>query len=180
MFGGGIFLYVRYTRKQERLRYEIKLAHLENEKDKELNEKKLSFFTNISHEFRTPLSLIINPLKEAREKDKELTTAYRNARRLLSLVDQLLLFRKADSGADVLKIGALDISEITREVWLCFIQQAKVKGIDYGFTGELSDPVVYADREKIEIALFNLLSNAYKFTPDGGGSVWCWERTAAR
>jgi len=165
---GGVFLYVRYTRKQERLRYEIKLAHLENEKDKELNEKKLSFFTNISHEFRTPLSLIINPLKEAREKDKELTTAYRNARRLLSLVDQLLLFRKADSGGDVLKIGALDIAEITREVWLCFIQQAKVKGIDYGFTGELLDPVVYADREKIEIALFNLLSNAFKFTPDGG------------
>jgi len=165
---GGVFLYVRYTRKQERLRYEIKLAHLENEKDKELNEKKLSFFTNISHEFRTPLSLIINPLKEAREKDKELTTAYRNARRLLSLVDQLLLFRKADSGADVLKIGRLDMVEITKEVWLCFIQQAKAKGIDYGFAGEVKDPVIYADREKIEIALFNLLSNAFKFTPDGG------------
>ncbi|MBS1603706.1 MAG: hybrid sensor histidine kinase/response regulator, partial [Bacteroidetes bacterium] len=165
---GAVFLYVRYTRKQERLRYEIKLAHLENEKDKELNEKKLSFFTNISHEFRTPLSLIINPLKEARERDKELTTAYRNARRLLSLVDQLLLFRKADSGADVLKISRLDIAEITREVYLCFIQQAKAKGIDYGFVGELADPVVYADREKIEIALFNLLSNAFKFTPDGG------------
>ncbi|HLO39091.1 MAG TPA: two-component regulator propeller domain-containing protein, partial [Lacibacter sp.] len=61
---GMISLYIRYTKRQERLRFEIKLAHLEHEKDKEVNERKLNFFTNISHEFRTPLTLIINPLKE--------------------------------------------------------------------------------------------------------------------
>jgi len=171
---GAIFLYIRYTKKQERLRYEIKLAHLEHEKDKELNEKKLSFFTNISHEFRTPLTLIINPLKEVVHDKKsggadwDLTTAYRNARRLLSLVDQLLLFRKADSGADILKISRLNLIELCHEVFLCFIQQAKTKNIDYQFLGGLKDPEIWADREKIEIALFNLLSNAFKFTPDGG------------
>jgi signal transduction histidine kinase/ligand-binding sensor domain-containing protein/CheY-like chemotaxis protein len=173
VLAGAGYLYLRYTRQQERLRYEIKLAHLENEKDKELNEKKLSFFTNVSHEFRTPLTLIINPLKEAVKEgaggmDKGLTAAYRNARRLLSLVDQLLLFRKADSGADALKLSQLDMVMLCDEVFQCFVQQARIKHIDYRFNGQASPLWVRGDREKIEIALFNLLSNAFKFTPDGG------------
>jgi signal transduction histidine kinase/ligand-binding sensor domain-containing protein/CheY-like chemotaxis protein len=167
------YLYLRYTRQQERLKYEIRLAHLENEKDKELNEKKLSFFTNVSHEFRTPLTLIINPLKEVVQGGKAgvdigLTTAYRNARRLLSLVDQLLLFRKADSGADVLKPSQLDMVMLCDEVFQCFVQQARTRHIEYNFSGEGAQVWVQGDREKIEIALFNLLSNAFKFTPDGG------------
>src|SRR4029079_2275180 len=95
-----IYLYMRYNKRQERLRYEVKLAHLDNEKEKELTEKKISYFTHISHEFRTPLTLIINPLKElihGKSQDdsrKDISMVYRNARRLLSLVDQLLLFRK--------------------------------------------------------------------------------------
>lgn len=167
---GFIYLYISYTRRQERLRYEIKLAHLENEKDKELTEKKLSFFTNVSHEFRTPLSLIINPLKEKlnHTDDQELTIAYRNARRLLSLVDQLLLFRKADSEEDKLKISATDITDLCREVYQCFIQQAKARHIDYRFITPDTPLQVYVDYEKIEIALFNLLSNAFKFTPANG------------
>ncbi|MBN9384585.1 MAG: response regulator [Chitinophagaceae bacterium] len=169
LLGAG-YLYLRYTRQRERLRYEIKLAHLENEKDKELNEKKLSFFTNISHEFRTPLTLIINPLKEVLKEgaDRGLTTAYRNARRLLSLVDQLLLFRKADSGADALKLSQLDMVMLCDEVFQCFIQQARAKHVEYTYSGKGGPVWVRGDREKIEIALFNLLSNAFKFTPDGG------------
>lgn len=168
-----IYLYLRYTRRQERLRYEIKLAHVEHEKDKELTEKKLSFFTNISHEFRAPLSLIINPLKEIVQKntaqdERGLNIVYRNARRLLSLVDQLLLFRKADSGADVLKISKLDIVHLCNEVFQCFAQQAKAKNIHYHFTAPDEPVAIYADHEKLEIVLFNLLSNAFKFTPDGG------------
>ncbi|MBV4360662.1 hybrid sensor histidine kinase/response regulator transcription factor [Pinibacter aurantiacus] len=169
-----IYAYIRYTRRQERLKYEVKLAHLENEKDKELTEKKLSFFTNISHEFRTPLSLIIDPLKKVIENQDEnpfkdeVNVAYRNSRRLLSLVDQLLLFRKADSGADVLKISKLNTTELCTDVFQCFWQQAKARNIDYRLTMDEDTDALYADHEKIEIALFNLLSNAFKFTPDGG------------
>jgi signal transduction histidine kinase/ligand-binding sensor domain-containing protein/DNA-binding response OmpR family regulator len=165
-----IYVYIRYTRRQERLRYEIRLAHLENEKDKELMEKKLSFFTNISHEFRTPLSLIINPIREKlnQQTDVALSVAYRNARRLLSLVDQLLLFRKADSGNDLLKISNLNVIDLCNEVYQCFVQQAQARNIQYEFTAADQEVMVYADYEKIEIALFNLLSNAFKFTPDGG------------
>jgi signal transduction histidine kinase/ligand-binding sensor domain-containing protein/DNA-binding response OmpR family regulator len=169
-----IYLYLRYTKRQERLRYEIKLAHLENEKDKELTEKKLSFFTHISHEFRAPLSMIINPLKEiiqqknTAQDERGLNIVYRNARRLLSLVDQLLLFRKADSGADTLKISRVDIVHLCHEVFQCFVQQAKAKNIHYHFTAPAEPVEIYADHEKLEIVLFNLLSNAFKFTPDGG------------
>ncbi|OQP44534.1 hybrid sensor histidine kinase/response regulator [Niastella yeongjuensis] len=169
-FAGAICLYIRYTRSQERLRFEIRLAHVENEKEKELMEKKLTFFTNISHEFRTPLSLIINPVKEAlnNEPRNDLKIAYRNARRLLSLVDQLLLFRKADNGSDTCKIAALDIIQLCDEVYQCFVHQARTKNITYQFVPAIPALTLYADYEKVEIALFNLLSNAFKFTPENG------------
>lgn len=180
----AIYLYIRYTKRQERLRYEIKLAHIENEKDRELTEKKLSFFTNVAHEFRTPVSLIINPLREIiqgkePEKDKqELNIVYRNARRLLSLVDQLLLFRKADSGADVLKISRLNIVAICNEVFQCFVQQAKAKQISFRFAAPDQAVEIYADNEKLEIVLFNLFSNAFKYTPAGGTIECRLEETA--
>jgi signal transduction histidine kinase/ligand-binding sensor domain-containing protein/CheY-like chemotaxis protein/AraC-like DNA-binding protein len=178
-FAGAIYVYIRYTRTQERLRYEIKLAHVENEKEKELMERKLSFFTNISHEFRTPLSLIINPVKEALQNEprNDLKIAYRNARRLLSLVDQLLLFRKADNGSDTCKISAIDIIQLCDEVYQCFVHQARTKNIHYRFTAATPTLTIYADYEKIEIALFNLLSNAFKFTPENGTIVFNVEET---
>lgn len=166
-----VYGYVKYKQRQERLRYEVQLARVEKEKEKDLNEKKLSFFTHVSHEFRTPLTLIINPLKAALQKGAspdDLGTIYRNARRLLSLVDQLLLFRKADTGADQLHISALDMRELCQEVYACFLQQARSKQIRYTFTCDAPSLPLFGDAEKLEIALFNLLSNAFKFTPDNG------------
>ncbi|NLR79569.1 two-component regulator propeller domain-containing protein [Chitinophaga eiseniae] len=170
----AIYLYIQYKAREERLKYEIKLAYLEKEKEKELNEKKLSFFTNISHEFRTPLTLIINPLKELlqHKNDRDLGVVYRNARRLLSLVDQLLLFRKADQEGDQLKVAPLDIVNLCHEVYLCFSQQAKIKNIQYIFQAQPPAIEVYGDSEKLEISIFNLLSNAFKFTPDNGTIIF--------
>lgn len=146
------------------------------EKERELSEKQISFFTNISHEFRTPLTLIINPVKDLLNKksndqlrqESELNIVYRNARRMLSLVDQLLLFRKAESSLDKINPGKLNICNLAREVYLCFIHQAKVKNIDYVFEYDSDKIEIYADREKLEIILYNLLSNAIKYTPDSG------------
>jgi DNA-binding response OmpR family regulator/nitrogen-specific signal transduction histidine kinase len=174
VFAGSVYLYIQYARRQERLKFEIKLAHLESEKEKNLSERKLSFFTNISHEFRSPLALIIDPLKKAMTQTggklpaEDLAVAHRNARRLLSLVDQLLLFRKADSGGDVLKISAIDIVALCNEVYQCFAQQAGSREITYPFIAPTEPIQIQGDYEKIEIALFNLLSNAFKFTPPGG------------
>jgi signal transduction histidine kinase/ligand-binding sensor domain-containing protein/DNA-binding response OmpR family regulator len=173
--GLAIYYYLLYKANQTKLKYEIKVAQLSAEKDKELNERKLSFFTNISHEFRTPLTLIINPVKEilfgkdgAADAPGNLHIVYRNARRLLSLVDQLLLFRKAESDTDKLKIVKLNIVTLCREVFLCFNHQARTKHIQFDFLSEKEAIEIFADREKMEIALFNLISNALKFTPEHG------------
>jgi len=173
-FAGSVYLYIEYARRQERLKFEIKLAHLESEKEKNLSERKLSFFTNISHEFRSPLTLIIDPLKKAMTQKggklpaEDLAVAHRNARRLLSLVDQLLLFRKADSGGDVLTISTIDVVALCNEVYQCFAQQAAHREIHFPFIAPTEPIQIQGDHEKIEIALFNLLSNAFKFTPDRG------------
>lgn len=170
-----IYYYLLYKARQTKLKYEIKVAQLSAEKDKELNERKLSFFTNISHEFRTPLTLIINPVKDMLfgkggegTDPGNLHIVYRNARRLLSLVDQLLLFRKAESDTDKLKIVRLNIVALCREVFLCFNHQARSKHIQFDFSSEKEAIEIFADREKLEIALFNLISNALKFTPEHG------------
>jgi len=171
---GAVYLYIVYNKRQERLNYEVKLAHLENEKEKELTEKKISFFTHISHEFRTPLTLIISPLKDLLaskkdEKDKnEVFAIFRNARRLLSLVDQLLLFRKVESIDQQLRIEKFDMVEACREVYFSFNHHAISKDIDFSFEKDSSEMFVYGDKEKIEIILFNLVSNAFKYTYSGG------------
>jgi len=174
LFCAAVYGYIYYNNRQAKLRYEVKLAHIETEKEKELHEKKLSFFTNISHEFRTPLTLIINPLKEILYKggndidQQNLNIINRNAKRLLSLVDQLLLFRKADADADELKLARINMVELSKEVFLCFTHQAKSKMLRFEYFCAEDKIEIIADREKIEIVLFNLLSNAIKFTDVGG------------
>jgi signal transduction histidine kinase/DNA-binding response OmpR family regulator len=189
-----------YRSRQTRLKYEVAIAHLDaenkrselereraerekeqilNERERTINENKITFFTNISHEFRTPLTLIINPLKDvlarkesAKEQpDGELQTVYRNARRMLSLVDQLLLFRKAESGMDTIRPAKQDVYTLVNDVYLCFVQQAKAKKITYELDCPSQQLEVYADREKLGIILYNLLSNALKYTPEGGAIV---------
>ncbi|MDT3405466.1 two-component regulator propeller domain-containing protein [Mucilaginibacter terrae] len=173
IIAGLVTVFVFYKSRQAKLQYRIKVANIESEKEKELSEKKLSFFTNISHEFRTPLTLIINPVKELLYKNDQnidttsLNIVYRNARRLLGLVDQLLLFRKAGDD-DELRVSMVNIVELTKEVFLCFTHQARVKNIQYDFHSPDSPIEVLLDREKVEIVLFNLLSNAVKFTPPHG------------
>ncbi|GAA0549356.1 hybrid sensor histidine kinase/response regulator transcription factor [Chitinophaga japonensis] len=181
----ALYGYRHYQRRQARLQYEIELSRLQAEKDRELHEKKLAFFTDISHEFRTPLTLIINPVKELLYSDgknshpKDLAIVYRNARRLLSLVDQLLLFRRADREDGMLKPVQLDITALCREVFLCFQHQAEQKKIRFDFACGPEPLMICADREKAEIVFFNLLSNAFKYTPEGGAICFFVGETAA-
>ncbi|MEO6549935.1 MAG: two-component regulator propeller domain-containing protein [Ferruginibacter sp.] len=173
LIGTAIYMYVLYKNRQTKLKYEVQLAHLETRKEKELNEKKIAFFTNVSHEFRAPLSMIINPIKdllkkpEARSENAELKVVYRNAQRLLRLVDELLLFKKADS-EDSLNLVRLNLTALAKNVFSCFTEQARSKNIHYTLEVKQADIFINADREKMEIALFNILSNAFKYTPNGG------------
>ncbi len=174
--GTIIFNYIKYSKYKERLKYKVRIAELEREKEKEIAEKQSSMFTYISHEFRTPLSLIINPLKKVIKKEEtqndaskgDLQIAYRNARRLLSLVDQLLLFRKAENDADVLRLSEINMNDLCQEVFQCFVTQARDKKINYTIEIPQKTLLIIGDYEKIEISLFNLVSNAFKYTDDGG------------
>lgn len=174
---GIIYGYIRYNKNKEKLKYKVKIAELESAKEKEIAEKQSSMFTYISHEFRTPLSLIINPLKKAIQKGNaensdsvsDLIIAHRNSKRLLSLVDQLLLFRKAENDADELKMSVINVNNLCYEIYQCFVNQAKdKKNIDYTFQIPENNIEIIGDYEKIEISLFNLISNAFKFTGSGG------------
>lgn len=175
---GIIFLftvtgYNRYRKSSLQLKYEVERAKVEKEKEHELNEKKIAFFTHVSHELRTPLTLIINPIRTLLMKEKAqdleiLQSVYRNSKRLLSMVDQLLLFKKAESDLDNLKIVQLNADELCQEIYQCYEQQAKLASIDFFLELPETTEPIYADREKIEVILFNLLTNAFKFTATRG------------
>ncbi|MBB6498949.1 response regulator [Pedobacter cryoconitis] len=167
-----IYAIIRYRSNQIRQAYEVGFAKLQLIKEKELNEKKLNFFTNISHEFRTPLTLIINPLKDLLENSDhfdaktELNTMLRNSKRLINLTDQLLGFRKLEN--QILKVYPINFHEMCEEIFKCFDVMARSKNITYRFISPDQDLILYVDYQKIEICIFNLLSNAFKYTPING------------
>ena len=152
------------------------LAFEKHEKDQiqELNQMKLRFFTNISHEFRTPLTLLNGYLDNlaagisSKRSKVALEQVYRNSRRLLTLVDELMDFRKADSGLLKLKASEGDIVKFTREITEEFSELAIRQDINYTFQSDFDALYMWFDPGKVEKILFNLISNAFKYTPVGG------------
>jgi len=137
-------------------------------------ELKLDFFTNISHELRTPLTLIVNPLKEISQhealssKGREyINLANKNANRMVRFVNQLLDFRKLQSGKTRLKIGEVDLVAIVKNTTTYFTELAHEKNITFTFTPLVPFFYVWIDDEKIDIVIYNLLANAFKYTPSG-------------
>jgi len=151
------------------------VAILIRKKQKEqVNEAKLQFFINISHEIRSPLTLIISPLEKLMSGDYDQATLkiiqgiHRNANRLLDLVNQLLDIRKFDKGLMKLKSSETDMVGFIREIYKVFEYQANKRNIHFVFDPEISELPVWIDRNNFDKALMNLLSNAFKYTPDGG------------
>lgn len=140
----------------------------------EMDEMKLRFFTNISHEFRTPLTLILTPLEDMikkisdPEKQQSLRMIRRNALQLLRLVNQLLDFRKMDVQGHTLQKSVGDIVQFVREQTGLFAEASERKQIELRFSTDLSPLYVWFDADKLSKVLVNVLSNAYKFTPTGG------------
>lgn len=171
----GILWYARYmVIRRAKLRFALEQERSETQRMHELDMMKIKFLTNVSHEFRTPLSLIITPLekiirqaKDAEEK-KQFHLIHRNARRLLNLVNQLLDFRKLET--QELKINATggDMVRFIKELCYSFTDLAENKNISFSFHTSVQSLPAAFDHDKIERILFNLLSNAFKFTPEGG------------
>lgn len=152
----------------------LKIERAKREKEEELHQEKLQFFTNISHEFRTPLTLIIGPLEKMQfdesneEKKSNLKLMLRNANRLLTMVNQLLDFRKTERGQMKLKVQKSDLIVCINDVLTSFEELRKQKNIQLDFKHPHQELIVWFDTEFINKSMFNLLSNAFKFTPDGG------------
>jgi signal transduction histidine kinase/ligand-binding sensor domain-containing protein len=175
-------LFRRMVRMRERLKSEIKLQRVEIEKEKEIARKtheidqmKIRFFTNISHEFRTPLTLILGPLDHLVQTlpPKEIVTEQiemirRNARRLLRLINQLLDLQKLEKSSMNLTLVYDDIIPFIKNLFYSFESFAREKQIEYTLVQSIEKLVMPFDPDVIEKSLSNLLSNALKFTPSKG------------
>ena len=166
---------LKFQNKQNQLKQNLVMSKLKEQQNLELIQMKEKFFTNISHELRTPLTLIIPPLKDALSqipfiplKKAELTSIFSNASRLLSLINQLLLFRKNEMANSKLYISEADIVEFSKEVFDHFSLMANRRKIKYIFDSEVEKLPYLFDKNKMEIILYNLLSNAFKFTKSEG------------
>jgi signal transduction histidine kinase/FixJ family two-component response regulator len=146
-----------------------------NLKIMEMDQMKTRFFTNVSHEFRTPLTLIINPLEDflvdrelpAHKKDT-LEMMHRNAVRLLGLVNQLLDLSKIDAGSMKLNLVYYDLYKVINLIGRSFLPMAERKKIKFNLDIPEKELNCFFDRDKVEKILVNLLSNAFKYTPEKG------------
>jgi signal transduction histidine kinase/ligand-binding sensor domain-containing protein/DNA-binding response OmpR family regulator len=149
-------------------------TQLQQLKEKEISEMKLRFFTNVSHELRTPLTLISSPLEEMLASQnmpgqirEKLALMNRHTNKLLSLINQLLDFRKTESGNMELFIEQTEVVKYVGVIFESFKHVAARRKINYLFQSDLDHLFVEMDRNKIEVAVTNIISNAFKYSSDG-------------
>ncbi|NJN28589.1 MAG: response regulator [Cyclobacteriaceae bacterium] len=157
------------------LKNDIRMKELEKQKNNALNQEKLKFFTSVSHEFKTPLTLIIGPLKKLMEDFKDHpdiqfyhTLMYQNAKRLLRLINQLMDFRKLENGKEKLQVEQGDIVGFIKDIKTAFENLAWQNKITFLLNSQDQTVLLYFDRNIIDKVFYNLLSNAFKFTPAQG------------
>jgi signal transduction histidine kinase/ligand-binding sensor domain-containing protein/DNA-binding response OmpR family regulator len=171
---GLLYTIRRSEKNRDALRHQMEIEKVKAEKLREVDQLKSRFFANISHEFRTPLTLIKGPLEkmlaEEREETKQqhLSMMQRSADRLLRLINQLLDLSKLESGAMKLRASRGNIVPFVKGIASSFESSAGMRGITVTTESDAEEIEAYFDRDKLEKILTNLLSNAFKFTPDGG------------
>lgn len=164
------FSIISVTKKSELL-----FKHLEQEKVRDINQAKLQFFTDISHEIRTPLTLIIDPVNRLVDswsgEDKiknQLTLIQKNSNKMLQLINQLLDFRKVETGNEVLQCVEDNIAAFVFNIAAGFLDFAKQRKINLMLPDEGESIICYFDKDKVDKIVTNLISNALKFTPEDG------------
>lgn len=185
----GTFIYFWNNKKE--LNHQIELDKIEIKKEQEINEFKLTFFTDIAHEFKTPLSLIIGPLNdliENKHSKESIDFCYqilsRNTERMMHLVNQLLDFRKVNANINILKVSKNNLSDLVSQTTKAFLWQADSENINFKVSVP-DDFTCYFDGDLIEKVLYNALSNAFKYTPKNGTieiylkPIWNGEKQSA-
>lgn len=180
----ALWFFRKYTIITHFKKSQLLIEHLEKEKIEEISQLKLKFYTNVSHEFRTPLTLIlglVDRLKmvhnqlSSQERENYFAKIYRNSQVLLNLINQLLDFRKVEQGKMPLAVAEGDINHYIKLLKDNFNELAKRKNIEYSLINE--DTIYgYFDKEILERILFNLLSNAFKFTKNEGEIIVTLEK----
>lgn len=167
----ALYFFRRYTLITVHLKNQLWLEHQEKQKIEELGRLKMQFFTNISHELRTPLTLILAPLKRLIDEDKAdetIHTAYRNAFRLKTLVDQILDFSKIENEKMTIRLEEKNVVEVVLNILKNFADFSRHKGVWLLFHSNVSSCMAKIDEDKLDKIVTNLLSNAIKNTPQGG------------
>lgn len=172
-----VYLTRREIKNRLNLKQALLVEKLKQERNEKLNNEKFRFFTNISHELRTPLTLILGPAKDLLQQASETQNNFQesrsklihhNANRLLNLVNQILDFRKAQSGELSLKVSKINILERSKIIFHSFQDLAKNKQISFNFNSENEAIFGWIDKDKLDKILYNLISNAIKFTNTHG------------
>lgn len=161
-----VLFLVRMVLSQFRLRSDVRIEH-------DLNEIKARFFTNISHELRTPLTLILGGIDDIKkrtsaENDYSVNMVHKNARRMMTLVNQLLDLRTIVNGKVHLKVCQLDVVKLVSDVYQDFKDMSAERQIDMRIILSVDSLMVWGDAMRLEALVYNLLSNAFKYTSDGG------------
>lgn len=186
LLGGIMYLIIAVKSRQAKLTASLEFERKENIRIEDLNRTKLRFFTNISHEFRTPLTLIISQIELLLQSDKiapalynRILKIYKNAWQMRNLVSELLDFRKQEQGYLKLKVECKDLLTFTREIYMRFYEHAQQKHITYrlDFTEERIE--LWFDPVQLQKVIFNLLSNAFKYTKEGGKIIVTVKRTSS-
>ena len=171
----SVYLVVSFYSSKLKLRASLEYEKKEKKQIEELNQSKLRFFTNISHEFRTPLTLIVSQLEMLMERSdiqplvySKLVNIHRNTLRMKRLITELLDFRKQEQGFEKFKYSKQDIYAFLDEIYLSFKEYARGKQINLEFLNKDKNLEVWFDVVQLEKVIYNLLSNAFKYTPLGG------------
>ncbi len=170
----GIFAARRIERNRSRLRNELKMREFEAKKQRELENMKARFFANLSHEFRTPLTLIRGPIEELINKkagdnqEEYYQLIQRNSEKLQELIDQLLELTQLENASIPLKAKQENLVNLLRGLLYSFESLAKQKNITLSFDSQNEKLICWVDKDKLEKIINNLLSNAFKFTPSNG------------
>lgn len=175
----AVLLYLRReSLNRQKLKTQFELEKVKRESEENLNHAKLQFFTNISHEFRTPLTLIMGPVNRIINNYKldnklqgQLDLIKNNSERLLRLINQILDFRKIEAGQLKFTPTNSDLVDCCKGVFRCFNEHAKHRSFNYIFEANSPKLNIDIDTEKVDKIVFNILSNAFKYTPDEGKIV---------
>ncbi|REA64442.1 hypothetical protein DSL64_02510 [Dyadobacter luteus] len=175
LIAAGVYVALKIYSARIKLENELKISRLEVAHAEEIEQTKEQFFTNISHELRTPISLILPPIHQIMKNGnldddnlKLISLAEKNSHRLLRVVNQVLDFKKMQEDKLYLNTSKVEIIGLLRELYSHFADKAARHEVNYSFTNSDVQFEIFADAEKVETMVLNLLSNAFKFTPKEG------------